>query len=73
MTPGGEGRAGIAGDPDMLPTLSALEASDFGQREHRAVREILGTILRPHFELSVVGGQGIKVPLPLFGWCRIPA
>ena len=69
----------VAGGADGLfkETLrvkfSALEAGDFGAGKESAIREALRAILRPQFELLMVGRQRFKVPLPFFRGCQIPA
>ena len=50
---------------------AVFEASDLGGDQRRTVREILGTVLRPHFELLVVGGQRLQMLGPLVGRCRV--
>jgi hypothetical protein len=51
--------------------LKALDARDLGAHQCGAVREILRTILRPDFDLPVVGGYGLQMLLPLAGRCGI--
>src|SRR5581483_4644988 len=53
--------------------LPALKTRNFGADEGGAVREILGTILRPCIELAMVGRQCIKMLLAFAGSCRTPA
>ena len=51
---------------------AAFNTGDFRADQRRAVLEILGAILRPDFELSVVGSQPLQMPLPLAGRFDVP-
>src|SRR5438132_621100 len=47
--------------------LAALNASDLGTHQRAPVFEILRAILRPCFELSVMGDQSLKMlPVPVW-------
>src|SRR6516164_7075172 len=57
--------------------LAALDASDLGAHQGGAVLEILRAILRPDFELSMMGGQSLEMLLlrpaePDFGGQVLP-
>ena len=47
--------------------LAAFEACDLRAHQRGAVFKVLGAVLRPDRELSVVGGQRLDMLLPLVG------
>ena len=47
--------------------LAAFEAGDLRAHQRGAVCKVLGAVLRPDRELSVVGGQRLDMLLPLVG------
>ena len=51
--------------------LAAFDARDLGANQRGAVLEIFGAILRPYFELSVMGGQSLQMLRLLFERGRI--
>src|SRR3981081_3920833 len=51
--------------------ISSFEARDFASDQRRAVREILGAVLSPHFELTVVGRYGLDMLPALLACCGI--
>src|SRR5271157_5123904 len=51
--------------------LAAFDPRNLSGDQCRAVPEILGTILRQHNDLLVVGGECIAIPDPLLGRCTV--
>jgi len=51
--------------------FAAFDTCDLGADQRGAIFEILRAVLRPYFELSVVGGQSLEMLASLVGRCGL--
>ena len=51
---------------------AAIDPCNLRANQRSPVLEVLRAVLRPYFELSVVGDKSLEMLLPLLGRCAMP-